>query len=67
MGKAKSTGRLATTLGSLGLVAGALLVAASRHWLPPDLPSPPAQVASEARPASRIAVHDTRPGQPARR
>ncbi|RUW52641.1 thermonuclease family protein [Mesorhizobium sp. M1A.F.Ca.ET.072.01.1.1] len=67
MGEAKSTGRLATTLGSLGLVAGALLVAASRHRLPPDLPSPPAQVASEARHASRIAVHDTRPGQPARR
>ncbi|TIR68739.1 MAG: thermonuclease family protein [Mesorhizobium sp.] len=67
MGEAKSTGRLATTLGSLGLVAGALLVAASRHWLPLDLPSPPAQVASEARPASRIAVHDRRPGQPARR
>ncbi|PBC01425.1 thermonuclease family protein [Mesorhizobium sp. WSM3860] len=67
MGEAKSTSRLATTLGSLGLVAGALLVAASRHWLPSELPSSPAQVASEARPASRVAIHDTRLGQPARR
>lgn len=63
----KSTGRLAATLGGLGLVAGALLIAASGHWLPPDLPSPPTRNAGAARPAPRASIHDARPGQPARR
>ncbi|MDX8521995.1 thermonuclease family protein [Mesorhizobium dulcispinae] len=64
----KSTGRLATTLGGLGLIAGALLIATSSRWLPSELPSyPPAREAAEARPASGVAVHDMRPGQPARR
>lgn len=68
MGEVRSTGRLATTLGSLGLVAGALLIAGSRHWLPPDLPSPPPALdAGVARLAPHLAVHDARPGQPARR
>ncbi|MDX8481463.1 thermonuclease family protein [Mesorhizobium sp. VK24D] len=64
LGEVKSTGRLATTLGGLGLVAGALLIAASSRWLPSY---PPAQEAAEARPAPRLPVHDMRPGQPARR
>lgn len=68
MGEVNSTGRLATTLGGLGLVAGALLIAASGRWLPGELPSyPPAREAAEAPPAPRIAVHDARPGQAARR
>ncbi|TIQ38116.1 MAG: thermonuclease family protein [Mesorhizobium sp.] len=67
MGEVRSTGRLAATLGSLGLVAGALLIAGSRHWLPTGLPSPPAQDAGEVRAAPHVAVYDMRPGQPARR
>ncbi|CDX20664.1 conserved hypothetical protein [Mesorhizobium sp. ORS 3324] len=67
VGEVKPTGRLATTLGGLGLVAGALLIAASSRWLATDLPSqPPADDAVNARPA-RLPVHDMRPGQPARR
>ncbi|WP_300966899.1 thermonuclease family protein [Mesorhizobium sp.] len=68
VGEVKSTGRLATTLGGLGLVAGALMIAGSRHWLPTTLPSfPPPLEAGEARPAPHGPVHDARPGQPARR
>ncbi|MDG4882647.1 thermonuclease family protein [Mesorhizobium sp. WSM4884] len=67
MGEVRSIGRLAATLGSLGLVAGALLIAGSRHWLPPDLPSPPAQDAGEGRPTPHAPIHDARPSQPARR
>ncbi|WP_245464908.1 thermonuclease family protein [Mesorhizobium sp. M1E.F.Ca.ET.045.02.1.1] len=68
MGEVKSTGRLATMLGGLGLVAGALMIAGSRHWLPTTLPSyPPTPEAGEARSAPRLPVPDARPGQPARR
>ncbi|MDX8500267.1 thermonuclease family protein [Mesorhizobium sp. VK4C] len=68
VGEVKSTGRLATMLGGLGLVAGALLIAGSRHRLTTEPPSySPAQETGEARPAPGVAVHDMRPGQPARR
>ncbi|RWA76258.1 thermonuclease family protein [Mesorhizobium sp. M1C.F.Ca.ET.193.01.1.1] len=68
LSEVKPTGRLAAALGSLGLAAGALLIAASSRWLPPDLPShPPAEDAGEARPSPHAVIHDMRPGQPARR
>ena len=68
MGKVGSSGRLAMVLGSLGLAAGAFLIAGAGHRLPPAAPSvSPAPDAGEAAPASRAPVHDPRPGQTARR
>ncbi|TIV47881.1 MAG: thermonuclease family protein, partial [Mesorhizobium sp.] len=68
MGEVKSTGRLAAMLGGLGLVAGALLIDGSRHWLPTTLPSyQTTPEAGEARPAPHVPVPDARPGPPARR
>ncbi|PBC07924.1 hypothetical protein CK230_24620 [Mesorhizobium sp. WSM3859] len=53
-------------LGGLGLLAGMLLIAEGRRWLPPDPPSfTPAQDAGE--PAFWAPVRDTRPGEPARK
>ena len=66
MDEVKSTGRLAAMVGSLGLAAGVLLIAASRQWLPTGLPSHPrTQDSADARPVPDI--HDTQPGQPARK
>jgi len=64
----KSTGRLAAVLGSVGLVAGALLIAQSRQWLPAD-PAPGRSVAraGDTEPALRPHARDMRPGRPARR
>jgi len=66
--QARPPGRalLAPVLGGLGLLAGMLLIAEGGHWLQPDPPSiAPVQGAGEQQPASP--VHDTRPGQPARK
>ena len=68
MSQARPPGRalLAPVLGGLGLLAGMLLIAEGGHWLQPDPPSiAPVQGAGEQQPASP--VHDTRPGQPARK
>ncbi|RWE75010.1 MAG: thermonuclease family protein [Mesorhizobium sp.] len=55
-------------LGGLGLLAGMLLIAEGRRWLPPDpLPVAPAQDAGDLEPASQVPVQDTRPGEPARK
>ncbi|OHV86130.1 thermonuclease family protein [Mesorhizobium sp. ORS 3428] len=68
MGAVKSTGRFTASLGTLGLLAGILLIAWSRHWLPTDLSSQmPAQEAGEAGAVPRLPVHDLRPGKLARR
>lgn len=68
MSQARPPGRalLAPVLGGLGLLAGMLLIAEGGRWLQPDPPSiAPVQGAGEQQPASP--VHDTRPGQPARK
>ncbi|SFQ05296.1 hypothetical protein SAMN03159463_05498 [Mesorhizobium sp. NFR06] len=70
MSPAKPPGRplLAPTLGGLGLLAGIVLIAEGRRWLPPDQPSITAvQGARDLKPAAHAPPHDTRPGQPARR
>lgn len=67
VGEVRSTGRLALTLGSLGLAAGTLLIILSRQWLPAAPSPPPAQDADDARAAPRMPVRDSRPPQPARR
>ncbi|WP_246687098.1 thermonuclease family protein [Mesorhizobium sp. M3A.F.Ca.ET.201.01.1.1] len=65
VGEVRSTGRLALTLGSLGLAAGTLLIILSRQWLPAAPSPPPAQDAQRAAP--RMPFRDARPPQPARR
>ncbi|AZO19147.1 thermonuclease family protein [Mesorhizobium sp. M2A.F.Ca.ET.043.05.1.1] len=55
-------------LGGLGLLAGMLLIAEGRRWLPPDPPPvAPTQDAGDLEPASQVPVQDTRPGEPARK
>ncbi|UCI07309.1 thermonuclease family protein [Mesorhizobium sp. B1-1-8] len=56
--------RLAPALGSAGLVAGMLLIAGSRTWLPLEAPSAPHDAVS-VQPAPPI--RDRSPGQPARK
>jgi endonuclease YncB( thermonuclease family) len=68
--QARPPGRplLAPTLGCIGLLAGMLLIAEGRRWLPPDPPAvTPAQDAADLKPGSQAAVQDTRPGEPARK
>ncbi|MDX8441635.1 thermonuclease family protein [Mesorhizobium australafricanum] len=69
MSQAKPPGRplLAPVLGGLGLLAGMLLIHVGGRWLPPDPASiAPVQDAGDM-PTSRSPLHDTRPGQPARK
>lgn len=59
---------LAPMLGGLGLLAGMLLIAEGRRWLPPDPPPvTPTQDADDLKPGSQAPVQDTRPGEPARK
>ncbi|TPN89963.1 thermonuclease family protein [Mesorhizobium sp. CU2] len=59
---------MAPALGGLGLLTGVLLIAEGKRWLPPAPPSiARGQGAGEQQPASSVLLHDTRPGQPARR
>lgn len=59
---------LAFALGSLGLLAGMVLIAEGGRRLPPDPPSiAPVQGAGDPEPASPTPMHDSRPGQPARK
>ncbi|WP_308642793.1 thermonuclease family protein [Mesorhizobium sp. GbtcB19] len=70
MSQAKPPGRplLAPVLGGLGLLAGMLLIAESERWLPPEpLSIAPVPGAGDVRPVSQAPIHDTRPGQPARK
>ncbi|TIR22046.1 MAG: thermonuclease family protein [Mesorhizobium sp.] len=55
-------------LGGLGLLAGMLLIAEGRRWLPPDPPPvTPTQDADDLKLGSQAPVQDTRPGEPARK
>lgn len=67
-GKVKPTGRLATALGGLGLVAGMFLIAASRQWLPGEpVLRAPAEGPGDSPPAAHVGLRDAPPGQPARK
>ncbi|WP_296740470.1 thermonuclease family protein [Mesorhizobium sp.] len=64
----KPTGRLASALGGLGLVAGAFLIVASRQWLPTEAPSQsPSQNQENTQRVRGLHAQDMRPGQPARK
>jgi endonuclease YncB( thermonuclease family) len=66
--KPPSRSLLAPMLGGLGLLAGMLLIAEGRRWLPPDPPPlTQAQDTGALNGASRAPVQDTRPGEPARK
>lgn len=70
MSRTKPPGRalLAPALGGLGLLAGMLLIAEGGRWLPPDPRSiAPDQGGGDVQPAFHAPLHDTRPGQPARK
>ncbi|PBB21001.1 hypothetical protein CK219_04975 [Mesorhizobium sp. WSM4313] len=59
---------MASALGGLGLLAGMVLIAEGGRWLPSEPASIAAvQDADDPKPASPIPMHDTQPGQPARK
>ncbi|BCM17352.1 thermonuclease family protein [Mesorhizobium sp. J8] len=59
---------LAFALGSLGLLAGMVMIAEGGHWLSPNPPSiAPVEDTGDPNPTSPAPTHNRRPGQPARK
>ncbi|TPI13122.1 thermonuclease family protein [Mesorhizobium sp. B4-1-3] len=59
---------LVFALGSLGLLAGMVMIAEGRRWLPPDPPSIASiEDTGDPKPTSPAPTHDRRSGQPARK